>query len=331
VIGVAAVLAIALVLPTDIELLVGIFAFGALLAFTIAHVSVVVLRFREPERERPFRIAPNVPVAGVKVPIPAVLGGLMSAAAWGSVIVFHAGARWVGLGWMAAGLALYVIYRSTTEKPLLKRFTIPERALRQEAVEPEFGSILVPILGGPLDDDIVQTAGRLAGEERDDLEEEGATIEAIWFFEVPLALPLDARLPEPQLNRAREALKRAKAVGEEYEGVEVQTAMVRTRRIGEGIVAEARRRGVEAIVLAAEEQSRVRGGALLGGRGGPLDNYVGDVTKYVIRKAHCRVILTAPAGDQARSKAPGGHPAPVAREQPVNGADGSGPRAETGS
>jgi hypothetical protein len=77
----------------------------------------------------------------------------------------------------------------------------------------------------------------------------------------------------------------------------VATAVVRARRAGQAIVNEARRRGVEAIVLAAEEPSRVRGGALLGGVSGPLDNYVGDVTKYVIRKAPCRVILTAPPAD----------------------------------
>jgi APA family basic amino acid/polyamine antiporter len=54
---------------------------------------------------------------------------------------------------------------------------------------------------------------------------------------------------------------------------------------------------VEAIVLAAEEPSRVRGGALFGGSGGPLENYVGEVTKYVLRKSECRVILTAPAAE----------------------------------
>jgi APA family basic amino acid/polyamine antiporter len=55
---------------------------------------------------------------------------------------------------------------------------------------------------------------------------------------------------------------------------------------------------VQAIVLAADEPSRIRGGALLGGRGGPLDNFVGDATKYVVSKAPCEVILTAPpAGD----------------------------------
>ena len=56
---------------------------------------------------------------------------------------------------------------------------------------------------------------------------------------------------------------------------------------------------MQAIVLAAEEPSKIRGGALLGGRGGPLDNFVGDVTKYVVAKAPCQVILTAPpAGDR---------------------------------
>jgi APA family basic amino acid/polyamine antiporter len=109
-----------------------------------------------------------------------------------------------------------------------------------------------------------------------------------------MALPLDARIPEDDLKRARKALSRAKAVGEEYEGVEVATATVRARRAGEAIVIEAKRRGVEAIVLAAEEPSRIRGGTRFGGSSGPLDNYVGEISKYVIRKAPCRVIITAP-------------------------------------
>jgi APA family basic amino acid/polyamine antiporter len=173
----------------------------------------------------------------------------------------------------------------------------------------------VPILGTSLDDDIVQTAGRLAGETRDDVSDEGAVIEAIWVFEMPLALPLDAPLPEGQVQRAREALARAKTVGEEYEGVEVATALVRARRAGQAIVAEARRRGVEAIVLAAEEPSRVRGGGLLGGVGGPLENYIGEVTKYVVSKAPCRVFITAPPA-RARAGAGGEEPAsdPAANE-----------------
>jgi APA family basic amino acid/polyamine antiporter len=297
VIGAAALAAAALVIPRDLELLIGIYAFGALLAFTIAHVSVIVLRFREPDRTRGYVMPLSIAFRGARVPLPAVAGALLAGAGLISVMIFHSGARYVGLGWVLGGLVLYVTYRKTQHKPLLRRVTIPERALRHETLEPDFGSILVPIFGTPLDDDIVQTAGRLAGETRDDVIEEGAVIEAIWVFELPLSLPLDAPLPDPQVRRAREALARAKMVGEEYEGVEVATAMVRARRAGQAIVNEARRRGVEAIVLAAEEPSRVRGGALLGGVSGPLENYVGDITRYVINKAPCRVILTAPPAD----------------------------------
>ncbi len=296
----AAVAAGALVIPRRLELLVGIYAFGALLAFTIAHVSVIALRYREPDRPRDYAVPMSVRFRGGRLPLPAVLGALLAGAGWIALLVYHAGARWVGLAWLLAGLVLYVTYRKAEQKPLLKRVTIPDRALRHEALEPDFGSILVPIFGNKLDDDIVQTAGRLAGETHDDLDEEGAVIEAVWVFEIPLSLPLEAPLPDAQVKRAREALARAKVVGEEYEGVEVATAIVRARRAGEAIVREARRRGVEAIVLGAEEPSRVRGGALFGGAGGPLENYLGEITKYVIRKAPCRVILTAPAASRGQ-------------------------------
>jgi APA family basic amino acid/polyamine antiporter len=151
-------------------------------------------------------------------------------------------------------------------------------------------------------------------------------------FEIPLALPMDAPLPDAQVKRAREALARAKLVGEEYEGVEVATAIVRARRAGEAIVREARRRGVEAIVLAAEESSRVRGGSLLGGVGGPLENYVGDVSRYVISKAPCRVILTAPPADwRARTPAPSVEPAPVPADEEQQSAPADGEPARPGA
>ncbi|HUR85088.1 MAG TPA: amino acid permease [Solirubrobacteraceae bacterium] len=299
VILIAAVLAAALVMPRDLEFLLGICAFGALLAFTIAHVAVCVLRYREPDRPRPYRIPLSVRIGGGDLPLPAVLGATMAAVGFVSLLVYHEGARYVGIVWMAAGVALYVAYRRRNGLPVLRRVVVSEQALRSEPVRAEYGSILVPILGTTLDDDIVQTAGRLAAVEIADTAQgrRGATIEAIWVIEVPLSLPLEARLPDAQLKRARAALARAKAVGEEYEGVEVATATVRARRAGEAIVSEAARRGVELIVLAAEEPSRIRGGARLGGIGGPMDNFVGDATKYVVRKAPCRVILTAPPGE----------------------------------
>jgi basic amino acid/polyamine antiporter, APA family len=306
VIAIAAVLAAGLTVAQDLELMVGIFAFGALVGLTIAHLSIVVLRSKEPAGRRPYRMPGVVTIRGRPLPLPAVVGAVLSFAAWVGLVITHEGARWVGLAWLVGGLALYLIYRTSEGKSILRRVTVPEAALRRERREAEYGSILVPLTGTPLDDDIVQTAGRLAAEEDAESFEEdhGATIEALWVFEVPMSLPIDAALPDAQLKRARAALARAKAVGEEYEGVEVATATVRARRAGQAIVDEARRRGVQAVVLAAEEPSKIRGGALLGGRGGPRDNFVGEVTKYVLAKAPCSVILTAPPASEPAAPAP---------------------------
>ncbi len=306
VIVIAASMAAALTLPQDLDMLLGLYAFGALLSLTIAHASIIKLRFSERERPRPYAVPLSVRVGGeggALLPLPAVLGLLLSALAWLSVFVYHDAARWVGLGWMTFGVVLYIVHRRSTGNPLLGRVTVPREALRGEKEATEYASILVPVTGTPLDDDIMQTAGRLAADEDLDSADEhgGATIEAIWVFEIPMALPIDARLPETELARARAALARAKAVGEEYEGVAVATATIRARRTGQAIVDEARRRGVQAIVLAAEEPSKIRGGARLGGRPG-FENYVGEVTKHVVARAPCPVILTAPpVGDRAVS------------------------------
>jgi basic amino acid/polyamine antiporter, APA family len=292
---VAGVLAVALVIPADLDFLVGIYAFGAMLAFTIAHLSICVLRFREPNRVRPYRVPGSIRVRGAYLPIPAAVGALVSAAAWISVIVLHDGARYVGLAWMAAGIGLYVGYRKSQGKPLLARVTVQASALRVERGDQDYGSILVPLFGTALDDDIVQTAALLvAGEQTDEAAIDKATIEAIWIFQIPMSLPLDAGLPPEQLKSARAALARAKLVGEEYGGVEVATATIRARRTGHAIVEEARRRGVEAIVLAAEEAPRTRGGTRFGGRAGLGESAIGTMTRYVVAKAPCRVILTAP-------------------------------------
>jgi APA family basic amino acid/polyamine antiporter len=331
VIATGAILAIALQIPADLEFLAGSYAFGATLAFSLVHLAILTLRRREPERDRPYKIPLNLRLGGTEWPLPAVLGFVMSALAFASVVWLHEGARIVGSLWIGIGLLLYVTYRVVTEKPVLSRVSVPEESLtRHAAPEAQYGSILVPVLGTPMDVDIMQTAGRLAAEEGLEEGEGGAVIEALWVFEVPVALPIDAPIPDSELKRARKALQRAKLVGEEYGGVEVATATTRGRRAGETIVREARRRGVEAIVLAAEKPSSIRGGELLGGKRGLRETFVGEVTRYVVQKAPCRVIITAPPrGDGSDLIAPvapsgpaavppGGLPLPPPAEDPAS-------------
>ena len=82
--------------------------------------------------------------------------------------------------------------------------------------------------------------------------------------------------------------------------------MIRARKVGAGIVEAARRAGSEAIVVGAEPPSRIRGGATLGGIGAAKPDEIGAATEYVLMKAPCRVLLTAPpeaVSDPSRSRA----------------------------
>jgi APA family basic amino acid/polyamine antiporter len=284
--------AAALALPGDIKMLGGIYAFGAMLAITIAHSSVVRMRLRGELSETSWRMPLSLTTSAGSLPLPAVVGAVLSAAAFVGVVVVHEPARWVGGGWLITGVLLYILYRRLTGNSILRSVEVSDRALVYESESASYGSILVPILGTDLDDDIVQTAGRLAGSHDEDLDESGPVIEALWFHEIPLALPLDAALPSERTDAAKERLRRAKAVGEEYQGVTVSTAQVRVRTLGEGIVREAKRRGVDVIVLTAEDPAKAAktSAPTLGRQAG-----LGETTRFVLRKAPCRVVVTVPS------------------------------------
>jgi APA family basic amino acid/polyamine antiporter len=297
---IAGALAFLLVLPTDVELLGGLFAFGATIAFTIAHVSVIRLRVTAPDAERPFRIPFDISVGGHSLPLPAIVAAILTALAWLSVVLLHGSALWLGGGWMLFGLVGYVIYRKGVEGTTLTgRIEVPAEALVKGVAAAEYGDILVPVFGTKLDDDIVGTAGRLA--DAAELPGDAApALEVIYVVEMPLKVPLNSPPPADAMARADAALERARDVGGEYDTVDVNTAVVRARKVGAGIVQAARERGVEVIVMGAEPPSRIRGGALLGGLGGSRPDEVGPVTEYVLRRAPCRVLVTAPKTDGSR-------------------------------
>jgi APA family basic amino acid/polyamine antiporter len=296
-IAICGAIAIGLVLPTDVKLLAGIYAFGATLAITIAHLSIIRLRLRDPDRPRPFRIPLGIPWRGAELPLPALLAALLSGLAFVSVLAYHDTARWVGGGWMLFGLLFYVVYRKAFEgTTLTRRVSVSERALTKQVPEVEFRNILVPVFGTKLDDDIVATAGRLAAAEQEQSGDgEGESrLDLVYVIEVPLTLSLDASLPPAQEAEAERALERAREVGGEYDGVGISTEVIRARKVGAGILEAARRSGAEAIVIGGEPPTKIRGGGLLGGIGAAKPAEIGEATEYVLKKAPCRVLLTAP-------------------------------------
>jgi APA family basic amino acid/polyamine antiporter len=103
-----------------VTLLVDLYAFGAMLAYTATHLSIIALRIKEPTLHRPFKIPLNVRIRQIQIPIPAVIGALGTATTWFIVIYTHVIGRVVGFIWIGIGLSIYILYRRHTHQSLFK-------------------------------------------------------------------------------------------------------------------------------------------------------------------------------------------------------------------
>ena len=126
-----------------------IYAFGAMLSFTIAHLAVIKLRFSEPDRERPWRGPGNIPFRGKSVPLFAVFGGLGTGLAWVVVTLLDVRVLISGVVWLAIGITSYVLYRRRLGlSPYGHHQGRGPAADREEEVE--YQSVLVAFEDGPL-------------------------------------------------------------------------------------------------------------------------------------------------------------------------------------
>jgi len=116
------VIAIGLLVPgffaTDVFAKMGaLYAVGSLLAFMMAHASIIGLRIRKPEMPRPFKLGWNIHIKGREIPISAVIGLLATSGIWVIILITEAYSRWIGLGWMVLGLIIYYSFRRRRRKP----------------------------------------------------------------------------------------------------------------------------------------------------------------------------------------------------------------------
>jgi APA family basic amino acid/polyamine antiporter len=106
--------------PDFFVILGSLYVFGSLLAFSLAHASIIRLRINKPELSRPFKPRGNITIGGYELPLYAILGVVVTSAVWLTVVMTQPYARWVGLGWMASGLTGYLLFRRRKKLPLVK-------------------------------------------------------------------------------------------------------------------------------------------------------------------------------------------------------------------
>jgi APA family basic amino acid/polyamine antiporter len=260
-----------LLIPGQTGFLGNLYSFGAMLSFTIAHVAMIALRFRDPDRARPYRMPWNIRVRGRQLPLTAVLGGIGTFAAWISVLALHVEARTVGVGWMIFGLTGYVIYRRRQGMDLMSRYAIERHKRPPFFVELEYRSAIVPIFGADVDASALRTAAKLVGED--------AAVEAVYVLKVPNQLSLDAGLDEEE-QLGLSVLESAKVAGRQS-GLKVQTRLIRARNPGHALVEEAKRRNAEIIYLGTAHAPSA-------------ERTLGPTASYLLAHRPCRVVIEVP-------------------------------------
>jgi APA family basic amino acid/polyamine antiporter len=268
----AGFLSILTLLPGQVDFLGTMYSFGAMLSFTIAHVSLVVLRYRSRDEELQFKGHPNLRIGGVDWPLFAILGALGTGLAWVVVVVQTPETRYAGLAWLAIGFAAYVVYRRfVVREPL--RETVRAPAAFGPALALEYRRLLVPVTPGQPSDAAMDVACRLAAER-------GSRIVALSVVEVPLDQPLEGQREYEWV--ANRELDEAAAIGDSY-GVRVLTRLERAHAAGPAIVTEANARGAELIVLGSPRRALTASHAAV----------FGSTVDYVLKHADCRVLVTA--------------------------------------
>jgi basic amino acid/polyamine antiporter, APA family len=266
------------ILPGQADFLGVIYAFGAMLSFTMAHVAVIKLRLDQPDVERPWR-GPGLRVAGRDLPLFAIFGGLGTGSAMIVATVLDLRVLISGMLWLAIGIALYVIYRRRQGLSLTQthKVVMPKPVVEHEV---EYESVLVAFEEDSFSQEAVATAAQLAARRR-------RGIHVLVLIEVPPNAPIDASMPQ-QESHAQSLIDSARVRGGRR--VTGHWEKVRPGQGGRRVVEEARDIRARAIVMSLPPK---RAGASLFGR----------TLETVLSERPCRVIIESSRGRETTGRA----------------------------
>ena len=266
-----------ILIPGQATFLGNLYAFGAMLSFSVAHLSVIRLRRTQPNFDRPYRGPGNLRVRGVDWPVFAFVGLFGTAVAFLTVISLHLDVALAGLGWLVIGVLSYLVYRRRHGLDLTSttKVAIPQPVVDHEA---EYESVLVAFDDQEYHPEAVATAARLAARRR-------RGIHVLVTIVVPNSSPIHASMPE-QERAAQSLIEQAKVQGGRR--VSGHWEKVRAGGAGRMIVDEARTVRARAIVMPLPIGRAQGGGSLFG-----------KTLETVLSERPCRVIIESPPQDGA--------------------------------
>ena len=99
----------------ELRFVADLYNFGALLSYLIVNVSLIVLRNKEPDAYRAWRLPGTLKIEAfgrtILVPVISIIGTLSTGTMWLLVVGFHAEGRIVGTIWIAIGVVGFIAFR----------------------------------------------------------------------------------------------------------------------------------------------------------------------------------------------------------------------------
>jgi APA family basic amino acid/polyamine antiporter len=264
--------AIVAILPGQADFLGSIYAFGAMLSFSMAHLALIRLRVTEPDHKRPYRSPGSLRFRGHVLPPFALIGLMGTGLSFVVVSALDLTVAAAGFLWLAIGVVVYVVYRRRQGLDLTSTVMV---ATEQPVVdrEAEYDSILVAFDVNHFVPDAVATAQKLAARRR-------RGIHVLVWITVPNSSPVNAAMPEQELA-AHALIEQTKLLGGRR--VSGHYEKIRAGQAGRLVILEAREMRAAAIVMPLPP--RVRGGSLFGG-----------TLETVLNERPCRVIIESVPG-----------------------------------
>jgi APA family basic amino acid/polyamine antiporter len=125
---------------TVIDLLAAVYSLAATFAFCSAHLSVMRLRFIEPDLYRPYRMPGNVRFGRDYIPVLSVVGALAIGTVFTQLMFQNiSNSTWIYLGWLGLGVLTFVLYRRHRHEPLWEPLEVPpppDREVDRSPLEP---------------------------------------------------------------------------------------------------------------------------------------------------------------------------------------------------
>jgi nucleotide-binding universal stress UspA family protein len=134
----------------------------------------------------------------------------------------------------------------------------------------DFHRILVPVAGTSADDEALRLACFLARKNK-------AKVWVVYIIILKRSLPVDAEV-DAEIKQGEEILDHIEAVAQEAD-YQIETDLLQSREAGPTIVDEAVEHNVDLILMGIKYKRRLGQFSL------------GSIVPYVLKNAHCRVML----------------------------------------